>query len=217
MSTNESTTPEAQVTTAPESAPAVNTMDAHEIPFIETLPQAVREMPHMAGVADVEGFINRISDLGKVPQAPEKYEFQIPEGLQTQAELMEAFSTVAKDASLSQEQADKVVGMWHELQMKALSEQTSKMESAAKTLQSEWGKDYDSNLSLAKKAVDHFGGKELAAYLDQSGMGNHLPLIKAFQAIGKALGEDSIVGLESKDKPAQVDRWNGLPLLNFNM
>ncbi len=217
MSTNESTTPEATVTTAPEVAPVAAPMEAHEIPFIETLPQAVRDLPHLAGVADLEGFINRMTDLGKVPPAPEKYEFTIPEGLPEQADLMAQFSTLAKDASLSQEQANKVVGLWHEMQLKARSDAEGKLTAAVTTLQSEWGKDYDRNLGFAKKAVDHFGGKDLADYLDASGMGNHTPLIKAFQAIGKALGEDTMIGFENKAKPAGVDRWNGLPLLNFKM
>ena len=217
MSINESTAPEATVTMAPESAPVAAPMQAQEIPFMESLPQSVRDLPHMEGVADLEGFINRMSDLGKVPPVPEKYEFQVPEGLYPQTELMDQFSTLAKDASLSQEQAAKVMGLWHEMQLKARGDADNNMSAAVTSLQADWGKDYDSNLGLAKKAVDHFGGKELVDYLDATGMGNHMPLIKAFQTIGKALGEDSMVGFENKTKPAGVDRWNGMPLLNFKM
>jgi len=215
---NKVSTLEATVSTAPESAPeSTSSVEAHEIPFIETLPQAVRDLPELSGVADIDGFVNRISDITKGPQAPDNYEFQIPEGLQPQQEIMDRFKSVAKEAKLNQKQADKVLEMWHELQFQAKSNMDQAAETASTTLKKEWGKDYENNLAMSRNAVAKFGGKDLAEYLDSSGLGNHISLIRTFQMIGAAMSEDSVVGLEPQIKPAEIKRWNGLPLLDFNM
>ncbi len=208
---------EAQEPTAPETRAEATADQAPEIPWIETLPQAIRDLPELAGLADQEGFINRISDLAKARQAPEKYDFQVPEGMEVQQELLSQFETVAKDAGLSQDQAAKVLDMWHGLQTSTKSSMDKALQDATQSLQGEWGKDFESNVKLAHKAVERFGGKELAQYLDSSGMGNNLPLIKAFHAIGKAMSEDQTVGLDASSKPSAIDRWNGMPLLNFKM
>lgn len=203
--------------TATEATAVENPTEAHEIPFMDTLPQAVREMPHLDGVSDLDGFINRISELGKGPDIPEKYEVNVPDSLIMDDELMGNFQIVAKDAGLTQPQAQKIADLWHATIEKSLVERRGEADKSMKALQSDWGKDYDKNVALAKKAVNHFGDKELVDYLNATGMGNHTKLIKLFKEVGKAISEDSMIGIEQKEKPREVDRWNGMPLLNFKM
>jgi len=61
-------------------------------------------------------------------------------------------------------------------------------------LQQEYGAAYEQNLSLAKSAVEQFGGEELKTMLNQTGLGNNPELIKAFARIGKMVASDEIIG-----------------------
>lgn len=69
----------------------------------------------------------------------------------------------------------------------------SKVE-AIQSLQQEFGAAFDQNLSMAKDAVRQFGGEELVAFMDQSGMGNQPEVIKAFAKIGKMIAQDEVKG-----------------------
>ncbi len=65
---------------------------------------------------------------------------------------------------------------------------------AVQALQQEFGAAFDQNLKMAKDAVRQFGGEELVAFMDQSGMGNQPEVIKAFAKIGKMIAEDEVKG-----------------------
>lgn len=56
------------------------------------------------------------------------------------------------------------------------------------------GSNLKGNLSIAAKAIDAFGGKELREVLDATGLGNHPLLVKAFVQIGKAIADDRLAG-----------------------
>jgi len=49
------------------------------------------------------------------------------------------------------------------------------------------------NLAVARKALDKFGTPALRTMLDESGLGNHPEIIRAFYRAGKAISEDSFV------------------------
>ena len=55
----------------------------------------------------------------------------------------------------------------------------------------EFGKSYDANVELARKALREQGGAELIKELDAMGLGNHAGLVKFASKFGKALSEDS--------------------------
>jgi hypothetical protein len=50
-----------------------------------------------------------------------------------------------------------------------------------------------------------FGGDELKQVLNESGLGNHPALFKAFAKIGKAMSEDTFVKSKAHSSP-EVDR-----------
>lgn len=110
---------------------------------------------------------------------------------------MTEFSTVAKDAGLSQEAAQKVIGA---LAPKIAAENAAAFQSYTQGLvaqakaDKEFGGDaLDANLAIAKKAIDTFGTPALRTLLDQSGLGNHPEVIRAFLKAGKALSPDTFV------------------------
>ena len=81
---------------------------------------------------------------------------------------------------------------------KAYSDNNSNHESqqneAIEALRSDYGRDYDLNVELARSALNKFGSQELTEYLDSSGFGNNPHLIRAFVNIGKSVLEDDARG-----------------------
>lgn len=80
---------------------------------------------------------------------------------------------------------------------------------ADRALRREWGPGYDRRLALAQRAVRHFGGNDLAATLDRSGLGNDPGWVRAFARIGEALAEDTLVSGDpvggARDTQARID------------
>ena len=60
-------------------------------------------------------------------------------------------------------------------------------------LKREWGADYDGRLDQAQRAFGQFASPEFSALMDETGLGNHPELVKAFAKIGAMLGEDKLI------------------------
>ena len=63
-------------------------------------------------------------------------------------------------------------------------------------LKKTWGERFDSNIALTQKAVAKLGGVELQAILDDTGLGNHPDLIRAFHRAGVLMEEHGYVSGE---------------------
>lgn len=130
--------------------------------------------------------------------APEKYEFAPIDGVTVSDGVISEFSTVAKELGMTQEAAQKVLSkMAPALQ----ASQAAQIEAIRgdwankSTADTEFGGEkLQENLSVAKKALDTFGTPELRALLNESGLGNHPEIIRAFYRAGKAISEDKFVG-----------------------
>lgn len=144
--------------------------------------------------------------------APEKYEFKAPEGRNFDNEVISSFSDIAKELNLSQESAQKILD---KVGAKAAERQAQNLEAIrqewAQTSQADkefGGDNIQSNLAVAKKALDTFGTPELRSLLNESGLGNHPELIRFFYRAGKAISEDQYVvtnGSSAANKPAVRD------------
>lgn len=132
---------------------------------------------------------------------PEKYEFKAPEGAQYDDGVLDEFSAVAKELGLSQDDAQKVVErMGVKMAQRATERQQAAFEEYRNNLAEQTrndkeigGEKLDENLAVARKALDAFGTPELRTFLEESGMGNHPELIRAFVRAGKAISEDKFV------------------------
>lgn len=141
------------------------------------------------------------ADPAKAEGAPENYEdFTAPEGVTFNPEVMDEFKTLAKEKNLSQEDAQKFA----ELGAKAAKAQHDAVIKQIETAQAQWaessktdkefgGDNLNANLAVAKKAIDAFGTPELTKLLNESGLGNHPEVIRAFYRAGKAISEDKLV------------------------
>ncbi|HGW4611446.1 peptidase [Enterobacter chengduensis] len=132
--------------------------------------------------------------------APEKYEFQAGEGVELDTEALKDFEPVARDLNLTNEQAQKLVDAYPKIlagvqqrQAEAWQKQTEGWAETVKADKEIGGDKLTANLSAAQRALDLFGTPELKTYLNDTGLGNHPDLVKAFVKIGKAMSEDGMV------------------------
>ena len=137
--------------------------------------------------------------LGR-PEAPDAYKVELPDDLpdpvraQFSDENIASFYQTAHQLGLTQAQveglakwqAENTAGQYQALEQNA--QQT--LEEAERTMRQEFGRGYDQNIRAAQRAIEDYGGEELAQILDQSGLGNNPVVIKAFAKIGKAMTSD---------------------------
>jgi hypothetical protein len=124
------------------------------------------------------------SQLGR-PDAPEAYQFQVPEGVAlTDADkaFHAAMAPVLHQAGLAQWQLDILAGGFSQFAGKQAEETAAERAKAGKNgekfLRAEWGQAYDANIAVAQGIVRNFGEKELKAELEATGLANSPRLAK---------------------------------------
>ena len=70
-------------------------------------------------------------------------------------------------------------------------------------LRKEFGSKFDQEVNHARKALDAYTDKDFKQYMDDTGLGNHPALVKAFAKIGRELSEDRLV---QSDTAARLSR-----------
>ena len=148
--------------------------------------------------------------------APEgDYELTMPEGVEVDASMMEAFNPVAKELDLSGAGAQKLADFYIEKVQPAIAEafvkgieadveaNKAQLAAATKDMIAEDAKapvaayrvfdglTVDAVSRVSARALDRFGSPELRKLLDESGHGNDPSMVKFTYAIGKLIGEDN--------------------------
>lgn len=129
---------------------------------------------------------------------PEKYEFKAPDGVTFDQAQIDAFTPIAKELKLTNDQAQKLVDFHTNTVKSAQAAQAASV--SAET--SEWGRQsasdkefggakFAENTGIAVKALDKFGSPALRQALDKSGMGNHPEVVRFFWKVGQTLSEDT--------------------------
>lgn len=129
---------------------------------------------------------------------PEKYVFAAPEGTEYDPEVLESFSGAAKEAGLTQDAAQKLIG-------KMAPALAARQADQVQAIHKEWldsstadkefgGEKLAENLGVARKALENFGSPDLRKLLDETGLGNHPEVIRFMYRAGKAISEDTFVG-----------------------
>lgn len=143
------------------------------------------------------------NELGR-PEKPEDYGFKRPENWPKEFQFSEAL--VPKVQEMFHKRgipADMAQGLWEDYHQLISEEAQSgfnlskqQVEQGISNLKQEWGGEekYNANVETAKMAVREFGGDELINFLEESGLGDHPAMIKAFANAGKSLREDGFVG-----------------------
>lgn len=149
--------------------------------------------------------------------APEAYEFKAPEGQEFDPSVISAFSEVAKELNLSQENAQKLLD-----RMSPVID--ARQQAAVETLRTQWadeakgdqefgGEKLDASLGVAKKALDQFGSAPLKQMLKETGLGNHPEVIRLFVKVGQAISEDGVV-MGKQARPAKAPEHKLYPSMN---
>jgi len=136
------------------------------------------------------------AEKDKKPVAPEKYEFAAPEGQALDANALAVFEPIAKELGLTQEQAQKLVDIYPQIQQQqaeAWSKQIADWGEQVKADKEIGGDKFNASVGLAQRALDQFGNPELREYLNASGLGNHPALVRFCARVGKSMAEDSFV------------------------
>jgi len=126
------------------------------------------------------------------PEQPNGYDFgDDPEG------DLDGFREFAHSSGLTQQQAENILNLYNEIQEEEGNSQEQALQdmrtNSEISLQREWGRDYDGNLDYARRAFAQIASPELGQLMDDSGIGSHPEVLKAFSKVGKMLGEDSLV------------------------
>jgi hypothetical protein len=124
------------------------------------------------------------------------YDFTLPEGFTANEELAGELKVLAKENGLSKEAAQKLADLGVKMQQQqadAWQAQVDQWAEQVKTDKELGGEKFDENISLAKQALDKFGGQELKDLLQSTGFGTHPAIVKAFYNIGKSVSNDTLV------------------------
>ena len=133
--------------------------------------------------------------------APEAYEaFSAPDGTTLDQAAVDAFTPVARDLNLTQEQAQKLVDLhaeqaqgWLQGLYDAHAKQRADWVAAAKADGEIGGADHADKVAVAKDALKRFGTPELTTALEDSGLGSHPEVVRFFHRVGKAIADDAVV------------------------
>jgi len=169
-------------------------------------------------VSDETAVESETSDQEAVEGAPETYEFnrQVADAPnELDPEVVTAFGEVAKDLNLPQEAAqkvlDKVAPVIQARQAKAIEEVKVNWANDSQADQEFGGENFDSNLTVAKSALDTFGNDALKSLLAETGFGNHPEIIRFMYRAGQAISEDSYVGNSEGAKGNSIPKdFNGI-------
>lgn len=174
--------PVAPAAPAPTPAPA---------PAPAAAPEAAAASAAEPGTAPADGS----KEQTPAPRAPEAYaEFLQGDGQPLDAERAEFFSKAARELDLTQEQAQQLVklGMSREAAtVERVNEASAKWLSQLPTDKEFGGEKLGENLAVAKAAIDAFGTPELKELLNQTKLGNHPEIIRAFYRAGLQISQDN--------------------------
>lgn len=226
MSTENSGTPDNSGT--PSNAPNPDQGTGSNSPDPSKAPPTAAENAAAKAAADKAAADKAAADKAAADKksaegntVPEKYDFKAPEGVELDGEIVNEFSSVAKELKLPQAAADKV----YQVGVKFAQKREAALHEHIKTTVEGWAKEAEKdaefggeklreNLGLANKAMMALGGEKLKALLASTGMGNHPEVIRAFYRAGKLISEDKLVMPKDQRPPASATS-GGMPVFSY--
>lgn len=171
-------------------------------------------------VANWEGW----SRLG-TPETADGYELNVPSGYEEySSDLSDWFRQEAHSAKLPAHMAqrlhDAYVQRMMDNQSNAVLDQQRQFEDWGNEMKKEYGTAYDEKVGMARRAVRAFGSDQLSDLLNNTGLGNHPEMIRAFAKIGAELStsnqfkdaeEAGSFGMTPEDARAEIARIRSHP------
>jgi hypothetical protein len=146
------------------------------------------------------------AEVSEPEGAPESYEFQAIEGadLEVDSAPVQAFSEIAKDLNLTQEQAqsvlDKVAPALRQQNDDYINEVRSEWVENVKSDPEIGGDKLQENLGKAVRVLDAFGTPELKSLLGETGLGDNPEIIRFLVRAHQDIGEDRFLTGSQSDK-----------------
>lgn len=163
--------------------------------------------------------VNRIyTKLGR-PESPDKYDLSgiVPDTYNQ--DVLEQFKQKAHETGMSQEGVRKMAEWYKEVEVKqheAINKARAIQDDQhIMTLKTELGANFDAEVRNARKALDAYTDKAFKQYMDESGLGNHPALVKAFAKIGRELSEDRLVQSDTATRLAKNDELRKSEILRL--
>lgn len=138
------------------------------------------------------------SKLG-VPEKVDEYGVKFKDGATLDADFVKQFTETAHKQGILPKQAQAMADWFADLnstaEQKLMDQRTARMNEDLGKLKTELGNAFDPQLALAGKFLREFATKEELKYLDDTGLGNDVNLIRLFMKAGKdRYGEDVVRG-----------------------
>lgn len=137
-----------------------------------------------------ESWDNFYNKIGR-PETPEGYDFGEDGG------RLDFYRNATHQLGLTQDQAANMLKLYatvEEQNQKAAQQRNADFAVDSQiNLKREWGTNYDSKIDYAQRAFAQFSSKEFSQLMDETGLGNHPELLKAFSKIGEAMGDDQLI------------------------
>lgn len=132
----------------------------------------------------------------------DKYAVAAPKDVKLNETFHKEFQDVAHQSGLLPKQAEGLLNWYVGKEKATMQMQAQEREKLTaqgiENLKKEWSQDFDKNIALARMAVKDVGGEDLTAYLEESGLGNDPVIISFMAKVGKLLGEDKLIGEDSR-------------------
>jgi len=145
--------------------------------------------------------------LGR-PADADKYEIKVAKEVERflPESDVKAFKAAAYKAGLSGKQAQAMIDHYQGVVGANSAQLVEMRKSTEASLREEWGPAFDRNVGLAARAVIESGGKDLLKFLDDTGLGNHPALIKAFAKVGNILSSEGYMegDIEGSSGPSEA-------------
>lgn len=130
-----------------------------------------------------------------LPDNPDLYEFdQLPPGVDVKSETFKAFKTKALEAGILPKQAQKILSWFHESaeqqRTKFVESQKQAFETTINTLKDEWGNAFDGKIAKVKSVLKEVGGDEFVKFMNESGFGNRMEVVRFAEKLAKRFEED---------------------------
>tara|TARA_R110002167_G_scaffold30838_1_gene101870 strand:+ start:1026 stop:1856 length:831 start_codon:yes stop_codon:yes gene_type:complete len=166
------------------------------------------------------------SRLG-TPETKEGYELNVPEGFgEYSSGMSDWFRQEAHAAKVPAHMAQRLHDAYVERMMSDQSnstlDQQRQHEDWGNEIKKEYGTAYDEKVGMARRAVRAFGSEELSGLLNETGLGNHPEMIRAFSRIGAELstgqqfkdaGEAGAFGMTPEDARTEIASIRSQPAL----
>jgi hypothetical protein len=167
--------------------------------LLKNYAHAQKKMGSSLSIPDENSTPEEINEFyGKLgrPETAEDYgvEFpELPEGNYWDDDAKNGFLNAAHTAGLNQTQVEQILGWYGDYSMDVNLKGDQAIQNTTVELKKHWGERFDGNIALTQRAVAKLGGVELQAVLDETGLGNHPDLIRAFHRAGKLMEEHGYV------------------------